>query len=303
MSTDCVQVSPQASCRDLVAASHRHGTGLQDLRARDSLPNLVGRPPLHLIGSLARQQFIEQHAQRVHVRHRGHAGAAELLGACVLRRHHLRTQLGRQERAVAFQQFGNAEVEQFRRTVGGHENVRWFDVAMNDEMLMRVRDGRADLSKEYEPRLDRQPARPAVLVDRQAVDVLEHEVRNPFVGGPTVEQARDIRVIEAGEDLSFVTEALQHRIAVHAALDQFDGDTHVELRVRTFGEIDAPHPATSELSNDPVWTYLPARWNNRRCDTFQTRCRTAVERSRLGIGVQEAFDFYAQLVIVTARLG
>ena len=47
-----------------------------------------------------------------------------------------------------FEQLGDAEVEQLHRAVGGHEDVVGLEVAMHDEVLMRVTHGRAHLQEE-----------------------------------------------------------------------------------------------------------------------------------------------------------
>jgi hypothetical protein len=58
---------------------------------------------------------------------------------------------GRRERVACklrVDQLGDAEVEQLGRAVGGHQHVGRLDVAMDDQVLMRMLDGGADVAKE-----------------------------------------------------------------------------------------------------------------------------------------------------------
>ena len=64
-------------------------------------------------------------------------------------------------------------------------------------MPMRVGDRGADLAEELQPLGDVERSAVAVLVDRLPFDVLHHEVRQAVLGRAAVEQARDVRVIEA----------------------------------------------------------------------------------------------------------
>ena len=48
------------------------------------------------------------------------------------------------------QQLRDAEVEQLGRAVGGHEDVGRLDVAMDDQALVRVVDGGADVAEELQ---------------------------------------------------------------------------------------------------------------------------------------------------------
>jgi len=66
-----------------------------------------------------------------------------------------------------------------------------------------------------------------VDVERLAVDVLHDEVRLARGCGATVEQARDVGVIQAGENLALLVKALEDLPRVHARPDQLDRDALV----------------------------------------------------------------------------
>ena len=92
------------------------------------------RPP-------AGEQLVEQHAQRVDVGGGGHRLAAHLLGAGVLGRHQLQPGRGRRQRLpghLGIEQLGDAEVEQLGHAVLGDQDVGRLDVAVDDQVLVRV---------------------------------------------------------------------------------------------------------------------------------------------------------------------
>ncbi len=96
-----------------------------------------------LIRFLSRKQFVKNNAETIDIARRRHASAGNLFRAGVLRCHYAleRESLAAALRALRVQKFRNAEVEQLRFALGGDANVRWFDVAVNDQVLVRVSDG------------------------------------------------------------------------------------------------------------------------------------------------------------------
>ena len=71
----------------------------------------------------------------------------------------------------------HAEVEDLRIARIGDEDVRWFEVAMDHALLMRVRDRGADPAEETQPLVDAQALGLDVLVQRPAADELHREER------------------------------------------------------------------------------------------------------------------------------
>ena len=125
---------------------------------------------------------------------------------------------------------------------------------MNDRATVRIRDRAAHLAKELQPLGDGQRLAVAVLVDRLPLDVLHHEIRQAVVGRVAIEQARDVRVVEAREDLPLVAEVTQHGVGIHAALDELDRDELLVLTVGATREIDDTHPAAANPLLDLVVT-------------------------------------------------
>jgi hypothetical protein len=143
--------------------------------------------------------------------------AADLLGAGVLGRHRQPSgarQVDRYRHQFGVEEFGDAEVEELRGPVGGDEDIAGLEIAVDDEVLVGDLDGLAHLAEQDEAPSDRQAVLVAVAVDRDTLDVLHHEVRQAVVGGAAVEQPRDVRVVDGGQDLALGAEATDDVLGV-----------------------------------------------------------------------------------------
>ncbi len=207
-----------------------------------------------LVGSASRQQAVQQDAERVDVRGSRHRFAADLFRARALQRHDTHDGqgpfLGRLR--IDVEQLRDAEVEQLRRPVARDQNIAGLQIAVNDQVLVRVLHGAADADEQPEPSLDREVVDVAIPVDRQAVDELHHEVRQAVVGRSAVDQAGDVRVIEVGENLAFVPETLLDEGGVEAGSDDLDRDLLVVLVIGPAAEIHGAHSAVADLSHHRV---------------------------------------------------
>src|SRR5215217_2562193 len=125
---------------------------------------------------------------------------------------------------------------------------------MNHCVTMCVGDRGAHVTKKFQSFSDRESMFVAILIDWQPFDVLHYEIRQAVLGCAAVEEARDIRMIEAGEYLSLVTEVAKHRIGIHATLDQLNSDPFFVLFVGTLSQIHAAHPTGADPSQDFVVT-------------------------------------------------
>src|SRR5262249_59609152 len=113
-----------------------------------------------------------------------------------------------------------------------------------------------DLAKEIEPRLGRELMAVAEFGDGGAIDVLHHKIRQAVFIHAAVEQARDVGMIERGQNLSLVAEAAQDVVGIHSALDQLDGHLLPILIISASRQIDLSHPARAELRQKPVMAKL-----------------------------------------------
>ena len=218
LQADRVQVAAQVAAGGGRAGAGRAAAGGRRAHARRGAIRERVEPPrgqrgvrAGVVRTRARQQFVEQHAERVHVRRRRNRVARDLLGGGVGGRHHLRAG-GRAEGGlrhepgvavrvvVGGEELGDAEVEElhartgrraaaecaacrraaFGREVarlgGGDEDVRGLEVAVHHEALMRVLHGAARLQKQAQPLAQPQGVLIAEARQRLALDVLHREV-------------------------------------------------------------------------------------------------------------------------------
>ena len=204
----------------------------------------VARGP---VGFAPRQQLVQHHAEGVDIGHRGDRLAAHLLGRGVVQ--------GERTRGVAgllggvflgIEQLGDAEIEQAHMAVRRDQDVRRLEVQMHDQTGVRMADGRADLQKQTDAPRHQQRALLAPLGDRGAVDVVEREIGLQVAVDARIEQMRDVRMFEAGEDLALPAEAqVQARIG-EAGPQQFQGHAALVEAVRTPRQPDLAHAALAE---------------------------------------------------------
>ena len=86
----------------------------------------------------AREQFVREHAHGVHIRGGRHRLSQDLFRRGIVRRQH--AHFGERwiaERIIVGEQFCDAEVEQLHLAVRGDEDVRGFEVAVDDELAVR----------------------------------------------------------------------------------------------------------------------------------------------------------------------
>ena len=199
------------------------------------------------------QELVEDDAQRPDVRRRRRRLPEDELGrrvgrgesAGVAARH------GR-VRVLALEELRDPEVEELHVAVLRHEDVRRLEVPVDDEAPVRGLDGVAAHDGEADARVEREVPGFRENRDRLPVHELEREVRPPVPGAPAVEETRDVRVGEAGEDLTLAPEPREDLVGVHAALDELERDDLLELAVRALREEDFAHAAAPEEAQRPV---------------------------------------------------
>ena len=118
---------------------------------------------------------------------------------------------------------------------------------------MGVADGGADVEEEEEALLEIERAAGAVLGDGDAVfDELHDEEGNAVGTGAAVEEAGDVGMFEAGEDLAFLLEATEDGTGVEAAAEELDGDFFLKGGVVADGAVDGAHAAAAEEAGDAI---------------------------------------------------
>ncbi len=140
----------------------------------------------------------------------------------------------------------DAEVEQARFAVGSDQDVGRLEVAVDDELLVRVLDRVADPAQQVDALADAEPLRIAPAVDRLAVDVFHDQVRMAVRRRAAIQQARDVRMVEAGEDLPFAFETAHELARIEARAQQFQCGLLRECTVGAFAQVHRTHAAAVE---------------------------------------------------------
>ena len=106
----------------------------------------------------------------------------------------------------------------------GDENVRGFQVTVNNALLVGVLDGVAKLNKESKAFLERELVRLAVLRDPNSANQFHHEIWAASHGRPAVQHACNARMIHERERLAFRFESGNDALGIHAQFDHLDRD-------------------------------------------------------------------------------
>jgi hypothetical protein len=126
---------------------------------------------------------------------------------------------------------------------------------MNNQVLMRIVNCRANCLKEFQARIEIKSMRIAKFIDRHAVDVFHDEIRTAVGQGAPVQEMRNIRMIELRQNLTFQLEARMHRYGERTTVDNFDGNLLFELSIGPLGKVNLAHPAGAQGPQYAVGPY------------------------------------------------
>ena len=239
---DRIQIAGQLPGRHRCGCLCRSDNGrcgcslVQQFFDRDGDRPLPDRP-----GQARSEQFEQQHAERIDIGRGRHGVAGQLFRGCVRQRH--RRVAGRFVGVVG-EQLGDAEVEQFDVTIVADDDVTRLQVAMNDQILVRVCDRIASLQKQVEPFVQAGTALPAPFGDRHALDQFHDHVRTTIVGNACIVQARNPGMFKAGQDAAFGDETTEVFDCI--GTQQFQCDLLFELTVGTLGAVDLAHATPAQ---------------------------------------------------------
>ena len=152
------------------------------------------------------------------------------------------------------EQLANAEVEELGRASGIDQDVARLQVAMDDEVAMRIVDGGADREKQAQAGLDPQLVLCGIGRDPGTIDVLHDDVGETMVRRAAIEQSADVGMLEPRERLSLATEAREDELGIHPRSHQFDRDLGAILVVISFCKKDRAHTAAAKLFHQSVRT-------------------------------------------------
>jgi hypothetical protein len=213
-------------------------------------------------------------------------------------------------RRVGCERLGDAEVEEFRFAVGRDEDVRRLDVAVHDEIPVRVLHGVGDLDDERDALAHAEPARVAPAVDRLALDIFHREIRRVVVGDAAVVQRGDVRVRKARERFALAQEPALHVGIRELAADQLQRNAMLELPVGALGKEHAAHAAGADFAQQEVGADACAGgWAGRlaaRCrECRRDHASAAVEEiaARAGMRREQRAELVERLGLACALCG
>ena len=178
-----------------------------------------------------------------------------MLGARVVERQRAACELCelRLLRQLASHQFGNAEIEQAHLTLCGHQNIGGFQIAMHHQPCMSMGDGTRHLQQQAQTLVDTQRALFAIHVNGLALDVFQGEVGSPLGIQTRVVNLRNIRMIEARQNVAFAPHALGQPLRP-ADARQLQRYLALEAAVGTRRQPYRAHAADAQLVNQAVRT-------------------------------------------------
>jgi hypothetical protein len=227
------------------------------------------RQRLAFEGLLAGEDLVEHEPERIDV-----APSRDLPALELLRRHVGRGAAADVARRDLLREGGQAEVRDHHVAAAVEHHVRGLEVTVEDTLVVRGGEARADLPRHLQRLVRRQPADAAEERGQiLAVHVLHGEERPP-VRLADVVHAADVRVRDLARDLHFLTEAFQPVRVVRRFGEELEGDRLVEGEV--VGAVDLAHPAAAEQGDDPV----PAREYRARNEPALAGCGCAAARPR-----------------------
>ena len=259
--------------------------------------------------TLACEQFEQHDTQRPDIDRGGRGLAADLLGRGVFRRVEPQARDGGFRRRGVIEQLGDAEVEQFHAAVVGDQDVAGLEIAVNDEPCVGVRDRFAHRQEQPQAFAQAEAQRIAVRAQVAAVDVFEREERLAVRAGAAVEQARDVGMLEAGEDLALGAEALGEMLHARPRPHQLQRRALLETAVHALGEVDRAHAALPDQLQQPPSAEVTAdqRFGGGARAVFRQRgdeiraARRQAGDAGIAIGLQQRARFGAQRGIVAAQ--
>jgi len=200
---------------------------------------------------MAGHQLEEQQAQLVLIRGGCDRRADELLWArvagCQQKGSGLRS---RGARHLRVERLGDSEVEEPYAPCRVDEDVRRLEIAVNEEIAVRVVHGRGHVDDETHAVANRELMPVAVGVDRLALDEIESEEGATVLGEAAIDELGDARVIEGGGNPAFEPETHEGVCGELVRGEDLEGHLLPELIRDPSGAIHRGHSAFAQLADD-----------------------------------------------------
>ncbi|CAM4072987.1 hypothetical protein ROSA5918_21850 [Roseateles saccharophilus] len=156
---------------------------------------------------------------------------------------------------------------------------------------MRMGHGRQHVEEEADAGRDVQRLLLAVLVDGQALDILQHEIGLAAVVHAGIQQPRDMRVRKPAEDLALAGEAGRATAAEHAGAEELDRNVALEAAVGPARQPNRAHAAPAQFALQHIGPDVQAGQVGRLIG-----CRQRVDDGACRRRVQEALHVQRRIV-------
>src|SRR6266852_3963894 len=178
-------------------------------------------------GAISTKPFVNNDTQRILVASRSRMGL-DLLWSHVRYRscHILRSLITR-----TLYHGGDAKVREQYLIALSHKHVLWFDVAMDESLVMGILQGVGDLLDVGDNRRKGQDCPFGIALAQRATCGVAHDEERGVIDDIKVEDAHDVRVFEMSDSLSLFLEVLDFLSAGESGVKDFDGGMGVQAQV------------------------------------------------------------------------
>lgn len=146
--------------------------------------------------------------------------------------------------AIVLDGTGDAEIQQMCPPCGIHQHVARLDVAMHDQLFVRMCQRGGNLPEHVQTRGKVGVGIAQPRVQAHAGDVIGHQIGTTLGCGAGVQQAHDAWMMQSGQQAALGFDAFAQRRVVIA--DEFDRDLLLEQAIGTFAQPDLSHAAAPE---------------------------------------------------------
>src|SRR5215472_877383 len=115
---------------------------------------------------------------------------------------------------------------------------------------MSVGYGVADFKKQAQQARNIEFLLAAICVDGSAFHIFHYQEGLALWRVTSINQPRDIGMIQTSKNLPFMAETVQHVRGIHAVRHDFDGHVLAKLVIVAAGEVNGPHAALANFAKN-----------------------------------------------------
>src|SRR6266704_303871 len=167
---------------------------------------------------------------------------------------------------LAGDRLGDSEINYLGRrlsvTASRHQDVRRFDVSMDDSLLVRVLYCVANLNEEFQTSVNRERMSVAIIRDGLTFNQFHHEIRPPTSRCAGIEHVTNTLMIHQRQCLPLRFKPGDHVFRVHSRLDNFERNTSSDGCL-LFSHVNHSASALTNLLQQLVMANAVARFFSR----------------------------------------